>query len=177
MWKKLFGAKEGAEPVPAQAPGPDDGALGEPDLTLTRAMNELRSKTQANQTMLFDKMERWDADLNAGTITFEVSGITATAPMQLIGSFDTADSTWIWGWAYPEPRPAITQAAVKCREFGERYKLEEYAWPSFEYTEEDSWQLAAVALYLWQGTGVYRGRTGTAYTFFAFGDVTMQKAE
>ena len=43
--------------------------------------------------------ESWAADLDEGTVTFQFEdGITAKAPMQIIGTYNLADGTFLWGW-------------------------------------------------------------------------------
>ena len=48
----------------------------------------------------------WDIDQDAGTIVFtSPKGITATCPVQVIGTFNTEDDTWLWGWDHPSVDP------------------------------------------------------------------------
>jgi len=52
-------------------------------------------------TWQYGKETGWSADLRAGVIIFKFSGDqTGMADFQMIGMYDEADETFIWGWAH-----------------------------------------------------------------------------
>ncbi len=158
MWKNLFGKTD-------------------PNATLARSMEELQLKQQANATMLaINDKAGWDVDLNQGTIRFTMpDDIVAVAPVQVVGTFDTNDNSWLWGWDHPSVAAPQAEAARQCLDFGKRHGLADYATRMVSCSEADAWQMTALALHLFKGTGAYRGPSGTTLVFMVFGDVTMQK--
>jgi len=63
----------------------------------------------------------WTVDLDTGMITFtnDVKGIIVTAPFQVIGTYDTEQDTWLWGWDHPSVSESIGEFAQRVLEFGE----------------------------------------------------------
>jgi hypothetical protein len=163
----LFGGKSGR--------APEEPVLSEPDLTLARAEHDIALKTQiARETWGLGDGGRWDADLEAGTITFtNERGWTIVAPLQVIGTFNTVDSTWLWGWDHPSVSESLGEHARQARAFGERYGLEWFTTRKLTVTEKDCWTFTAVASYLAGAQGGYRGPAGTTMIFLTFGTVTI----
>lgn len=90
--KKLFGWKD-------KDVTEDQVILSELDLTIARANNELQMRTQAAVDMWGLDNASWAVDLDIGTITFtnEEKGLIVTAPVQVVGTYNTEDGTWLWG--------------------------------------------------------------------------------
>lgn len=163
----LFGGKSAAKP--------EEPVLAEPDLTLARAEQDIAIKTQiARETWGLGDGGQWNADLEAGTITFiNARGWVIVAPVQVIGTFNTVDSTWLWGWDHPSVPPALADHAAQARAFGERYGLEWFTTRKLVVTEKDCWTFTAVACHLAGAQGGYRGPAGTTMVFLTFGKVTI----
>ena len=158
MFDKLFGAKE-------------------PKLTLRRSMEELEFKQQANSdTWGLGSAERWDMDLEDGTITFSGwEDKIVTAPIQVIGTYNSNDGTWLWGWDHPSVSFDLARDARLVREFGAQHRLAPYTQRKIACSQNDAWQFTALALHLAQAEGAYRGSSGTTLTFMTFGAVTIQR--
>src|SRR5437899_2118720 len=63
-----------------------------------KSMEELRLKTSAHDAAWRLGEAAWNIDQNAGTIVFTRSdGIKATCPVQIVGTYNTKDRTWLWG--------------------------------------------------------------------------------
>ena len=150
--------------------------LEEPELTLARSMSELELKQNTNSSLWgFGRMDRWDANLETGVVTFSSPNLIATAPVQVIGTFNSKDNTWLWGWDHPSVPEPLAEAARQCRDFGLRYRLTEFMERKVQCSQSDAWRFTALALHLSAGTGSYRGPAGTTYVFMTFGDVTLSK--
>ena len=143
------------------------------DLVFVRAGSEIALKTQVFQTLLGDEDFDWAVDLEAGTIAFTSASRVISAPVQVIGTFNTLDQTFLWGWDHPSVSEPLAAAARLAREFGERQDLPLFTTRKVECTEDEAWGFTAVALYLSGGQGAYRGPTGTTMVFMTFGDVTI----
>ena len=76
------------------------------DKLLAQSMEELRLKTQAHDGTWHLSEADWSVDQDEGQIVFDHKGTSATAPVQIVGTFNTEDSTWLWGWEHPAVVPA-----------------------------------------------------------------------
>src|SRR5262249_35377582 len=88
---------------------------------LEQSMEELRLKTAAHDGTWRLSEADWSVDQDAGTIVFTRSdGITATCPVQIIGTYNTDDGTWLWGWDHPSVVPALGEHARQVRAYGQQ---------------------------------------------------------
>ncbi len=170
----LFGKK--AVPAPAGTPPAPDRADAAIDATFERADAELRLKTEAAMGMWgLGSCESWAADLDAGTITFvNDKGLEITAPVQVIGTLNTADGTWLWGWDHPSVPVPIAAHAQRVREFGEQHGLVALTTRKIEADETDGWSFTALACHLAGAQGGYRGPAGDALVFMTYGQVSIR---
>jgi hypothetical protein len=149
----------------------------EPRLTIERSANELRLRTEAHVGTWGLDEASWNADLDAGTIEFRNrKGMVITAPVQVVGTYNTEDGTWLWGWDHPSVPEPIAAHARLAKDFGERYGLEEYTTRKIECGEDLAWEFAAVACHLAGAQGAYRGPSGPTMVFMTFGTVTIAAA-
>lgn len=148
-----------------------------PNAVFERSAQELQLKTQAHvDAWGLGNAERWDADLEAGTITFtNADGWIITAPVQVVGTYNLKDGTWLWSWDHPSIAEHLAQDARLTRAFGETYRLKQYTTRKVECTEEDAWRFAAVTCHLGDAQGAYRGPSGTTLVFMTFGSVSVNK--
>lgn len=153
-------------------------ALQEPDLTLVRSMHDIAVKTGACDRLFgIGSADSWDVDLEQGAIRFTHPDHIATAPVQVVGTYNTLDGTWLWGWDHPSVQEPFAAAARACRAFGERYGLTDFTERKLSCSEDDAWRFTALACYLSGATGAYRGPSATTHVFMTFGDVTLTKPE
>jgi hypothetical protein len=148
--------------------------------TLERAMAELTLKQEANtEAWGFGSLDRWDADLDLGVIRFSnADGFKVTGQVQVVGTYDTEDGSWLWGWDHPSVPEPLAQAAELARQFGEMHGLGRYKIRMVRCTEDHAAEFAAVALHLSGGTGVYRGPFGDAsFMYMTFRDVVITRPD
>lgn len=148
FFKKLCGSKK-------KGASADTGVLSEPDLTITRANNELQLRTQAAVDLWGLDTASWDVDLDSGTITFtnDEKGIVITAPVQVIGTYNTEDGSWLWGWEHPSVSEQLGTFARRVRDFGEQYGREELTTRKIATSMDTAWAFTALACYLNGGEG------------------------
>jgi hypothetical protein len=147
-------------------------------LFVARANEELRAKAAFHSATWHLDEAAWSVDLDAGTITFTAAdGVVARAPVQVVGTFDAAAGTFLWGWDHPSVPPARRAHAEAARRWGERHGLAEYTTRLVEATEARAWEYAAVAMRLAGAQGAYRCPTGSALVFVTFGDVSLANPE
>lgn len=106
---------------------------------------------------------------------FTFSDLIATAPAQIIGSFDSRAGDWLWGWANESLDASLTQDSSRVREYGTQHQIRRLTMTSWPATEIDGWHMAALANRLCESNGVYRGPAGSTFVFFTFGEVQLSK--
>jgi hypothetical protein len=145
--------------------------------TLTeKAMNDLQAKTASHQAFWgLGKSERWDLNQNDGNLIFTFADKTVTCEAQIIGSFDKTKGTWLWAWDNPAVATNLTRSSLKLRDYGSQHQYDKLTRAEWKATEEDAWQMAALATFLCDAQGAYRGPAGDVYVFMTFGPPKIQK--
>lgn len=170
----LFDALVGIALSTAGAAESAQQRLTEPaEVVFGRAESEIALKTQLFQAIFGTEHYDWGVDLDAGIITFTSATKRVSAPVQVIGTYNMRDRTFLWGWDHPsvpEPRGADARLA---RRFGQLQNLPSFTTRMVEVTEEQAWRFTAVALYLSGAQGAYRGPAGTTMVFMTFGEITI----
>src|SRR5207248_2522456 len=111
-----------------------------------------------------------------GKIVFDYEGVSAAAPVQIVGTFTSEDSTWLWGWDHPSVVPALQEHARRVREYGEEHGISRLTTRKLACSENEAWEFAALACKLCGAQGAYRGPVGTAYVFMTFAEVTLTRS-
>lgn len=145
------------------------------DLVVARGKADLEAKTEIAVRLfgIGDPNSRWNVDLDAGTITFTSATKVASAPVQVVGTYNTLDGTWLWGWDHPSVPKACAEAAARVHAYGVKHKVGDFTTRKLTCSEEDAWRFTGVASYLTGATGAYRGPSGTTLVFMTFGEVTL----
>jgi hypothetical protein len=139
----------------------------------------LAIQTRAHAEMWgFGTEKTWSADLDRGVIEFHLEGgKTVSAPVQVIGSYNTDDGTFLWGWDHPSVPPDLARHANLARVWGEEMVSPAFTSRKVMCSEDDAWSFAAVANRLGEGNGVYRGVAGSAYFFMTLGRLTIEQRD
>jgi hypothetical protein len=144
--------------------------------TVERSIEELRLKTAAHDGVWRLGEAAWSVDQDTGVIVFKCSdGITATCPVQIIGTYNTDDGTWLWGWDHPSVVPALQDHAKQVRDYGRQHGVERLTRQKLQCDEAEAWEFAALACMLCNAQGAYRGPAGPALVFMTFGAVKLSK--
>jgi hypothetical protein len=151
--------------------------LSDPDLTLARANNEMEMFTRAAIDLWGMDVAAWNADLEAGTITFtnDQSALVVKAPVQVVGTYNTDNGTWLWGWDHPSIPEPLREYARLARDFGERYGLDALTTRKIAASMDDAWEFTALACHLGGGQGGYSGPSGPTRVFMVYGEVEIRK--
>ena len=142
-----------------------------------RAMNELRLKTEAAMGLYRLDERSWTVDQEAGTIIFDhpTDGTRATAPLQIVGTYNPQDGTWLWAWDHPSILEPLRAHAEIVRRYGAEHDIEELVSAKLECSEDDCWRFAALACHLGEAQGAYRGPTGGPLVFLTYGGMTLSQ--
>ncbi len=154
----------------------DDEVMEDPELSFVRAMNSLKLQTEAHDALWGLGEAAWSVDLETGFIEFtNDKGWTITAPVQVIGTYNTLDGTWLWGWDHPSVSEPVAQHAKLVNGFGKKHALEWLTTRKVEISEDQAWEFTALASYLAQAQGAYRGPIGTTLVYMTFGELKIVK--
>jgi hypothetical protein len=138
---------------------------------LAQSIEELRLKTAAHDRLWHLGEADWSVDQDAGEIVFSApNGMVATCPVQIIGTFNTGDSTWLWAWDHPSVQPALAEHAIRLRDYGQANGITDLATRKLSATEERCWEFTALACKLNEAQGGYRGPAGSTLVFMTFGE-------
>jgi hypothetical protein len=139
---------------------------------LDECFEELRTLQEANgEKWGIDDCERWDVDQDQGFIVFtntRTAHRRLVGQVQIIGSFDTTDDTWLWAWANPTVRPALQADSLQLKAYGEEQGLDQLTEAKWEGEELDAWMMTALAVKLLGAEGAYRGPAGRLHIFMVF---------
>src|SRR5439155_25126672 len=90
-----------------------------------QSKEELAAKTAGHDGVWHLGECDWDLDQDAGTLTFTRPGaIQATCSVQIIGTYNTDDGTWLWAWDHPSVDPPLQGHAEQLRQYGEKHGIE-----------------------------------------------------
>jgi hypothetical protein len=145
---------------------------------LEKARQDLQAKTASHQAVWdFGKAARWDLDQDEGVLIFSFPDKRVTCDAQIIGSFDKSQGTWLWAWDNPSIATHLTTASKRLLEYGKQHGFEKLTRAEVKATEQDAWDMAALATLIGQAQGAYRGPAGDAYVFMTFGAPKISKRD
>lgn len=151
----------------------------EADLVIRRSFAEMQDLTSvAIATWHLDQAAHWSVDQDAGTIVFTFDdGTVATAPVQIVGTYNRIDHTFLWGWEHPSVQRPLQRAAQRAQAFGQRSALPDFTSRKVECSEDEAWHFAAVAAHLDAAQGIYRGDSGGGgpLVYMSYGKMTLSK--
>jgi hypothetical protein len=150
------------------------------DDDLALSWTALLEKAMAYGAVLSQAHASWSAapgetavDLDEGTVCFTTERFTVTAPVQVIGTVDTADSSWLWGWDHPSVPERLGRHAARVRDYGLRHGLTELTTRHVPVGADDPLHYTAVAALLSQAQGLTSLSTGRAEVYMTYGAVTL----
>lgn len=145
---------------------------------IAAAREALASQTAAHAaTWHLGQEENWAANLDTGTLTLNFpNGITAVAPIQVVGTYDTAERTFLWGWDPPSVLELLRGHARLAKAWGAENHVIAFTARLVRCDEERAWGFAAVANRLGDSNGAYSGLAGVSRVFMTFGQVKLEQA-
>lgn len=128
-------------------------------------------------TFGFRQAQDWAVDQDTGKVTWTFTdGKVVTADVQIIGSYNPADGTFLWGWDHPSVVSDLQEHAKLVKDFGLEHGIDEFTTQTISIsTEDEAWEFVAVANRLANANGGYRGDAGGPVVFMTFGEVTLSK--
>ena len=112
--------------------------------------------------------QRWDWDQERGELTFSNDGkVAVVCGIVMTGSLSLVSGTWLWSWANESILEPLKEPLIELREFGAEREFEKVAGACWSGTEEDGWEMTAVAAKFLGALGAYRSPKEEGFTFMA----------
>lgn len=153
-----------------QTPAADHSELS---TLLLQGEDMIAQLAQAHRSWGLATADRWGLDQQAGLITWAFPDKTATAPAQILASYNRGSGSWMWAWANPSIVPEMSRAAGEIRDWAYARGHHVLAEPKIAADDQKADTLSALALRITGATGFYRGRTGAVFAIITFGPVTL----
>lgn len=146
-------------------------------LYIRQGIEGLKQQTSAHTaTWHFGQEKTWSVDQDKGLIYFIFPNkIVASAPVQIIGTYNPKDGTFLWGWDNPSVDDKLKRAANLVKEYGEKNKISMFTKREIPSTEEKAWEFVALAARLDAANGAYRAKTGGPIVYMTFGEIKLEK--
>lgn len=152
--------------VSPSAPSTDERAF------FSAAMAKLQEQTRQNGTSWgLGEETQWNLDMHAGTIRFTFAdGRVVQAPVQVVGTYNTQNGSFLWGWDHPSVPEPLRLAAKSVRDHGMSQGWGQFGGRELPCTEAEAWEFTAAAMLLTNAEGAYRGSAGDAWVYMTFSD-------
>lgn len=184
MWRILVFAlvaaagcsRQGADDA-STAANPQGEKPVDPNVFIKQSVEGLRTQTSTHAaTWHLGEEAKWAADQDNGRIRFTFAdGTIAEADFQIVGTYNTLDGTFLWGWDHPSVAEPLRKHAILAKEFGKTHGLAKFTERMVKCSEDDAWEFTAVAARLGKANGAYRGPAGTALVYMTFGEIKLSR--
>lgn len=115
----------------------------------------------------------WNVDLNEGWLRWSFEGgRVMQADVQVIGTYNTRDGSFLWGWDHPSVPEPLRQAAQGLRAWGKARTEQALTTRSVAATEQQAWEWTALAAQQYGASGAYRGRSDATWVYMVYGPVS-----
>ena len=168
--KKFIATITAVLSIGTQAEGMD------PQKYIAQSYAGLQDVTQAHaESWGLGKEINWSVDQASGKLSFIFEdGKKAEAPVQIIGTYSSKQGSFMWGWDHPSVQPGIGDAAALVKKFGEEHGLSKLRTQPVAMSEQEAWELTALAMRLSKANGAYRANAGGGtLVYMTFGKVSL----
>ncbi len=114
-------------------------------------------QAECDQEFRLNQFNRMDYEQETGRMIFSDVGVIprVVADYQIVGSLSGRTNTWLWAWDNPYLLENTIQDIWEVKEFGDINDIEKLKSPKWEATEQDAWDMTAIAAYLLKARGAY----------------------
>ena len=119
--------------------------------------------------------QRWVLDQDDGRVTWSFEDHVASAPAQILGSWNSKVSSFVWAWDNETIHEPLRATAEVVREFGVENGVTALASSPLKLDEAQVRDLIALAFRLGGCSGLYHPFDGQLATYIAFGPVTVEE--
>ena len=154
------------------APDPDLGTL------LLQGEDMISESAEAHaQRWGLGAADRWSLDQREGRVRWSFPEHTASAPAQILGSWNSDVGSFAWSWDNQTILEPLCETAEQVRAFGREHDVVALTSSPLELDEEQVRDLVALAFRIGGCTGLYHPYDGRMATYIAFGPVTIEHAD
>ncbi|WP_299556946.1 DUF6882 domain-containing protein [Seonamhaeicola sp.] len=141
------------------------------------AFEGLQLQTDAHKkTWKLGKEKQWNVDMNEGMLWFDFSdGTRVSTDIQIIGTYNSKNGTFLWGWDHPSVRGELAQHANLAYEWGKENEEPGFTEVQLTCSIDDVWKIAGAVNRISGGSGVYKGNSGATQVFMTLGTIEMGK--
>ncbi len=141
---------------------------------LVQSIAELHIRTEMHDNAWGLGECNWNVDQEQQKIIFtHPNGRKVTCTVQIIGTYNTLDQTWLWAWGNTSVLPTLQRCAQVVRNYGITHAVDRLTTRKFPATEREAWELTAFACKLCNAQGAYRGPAGATLVFMIFDAVSL----
>ncbi len=119
---------------------------------------------------------RWVLDQGDGRILWSFDDHVASAPAQILGSWNGEVNTFVWAWDNDSILDALSQTAETVRAFGVEHDIAALTSSPLNLDEGRVRDVVALAFRVGGCTGLYHPFDGQLASYIAFGEVTLEEA-
>jgi hypothetical protein len=144
---------------------------------LDASLDGLKLQTETHQRIWgIGESDRWNVDQDEGLIWWTFSdGKVASASVQIIGTYNRDDGSFLWAWDHPSIDPALRKHAMLVQSFGEEHQIDKLTTRTVYVTESEAWEFVALANRLADANGGYRADAGGPLIFMTYGEIKLEK--
>jgi hypothetical protein len=93
-----------------------------------------------------DDYARWEYGFETATLKFSNEGVLyVIADIQAVGTIAHESKSWLWAWSNDSIPEHVKESMEAVREFGEKNNILKLTEDYWEATEDDGWEMSAVA--------------------------------
>ena len=119
---------------------------------------------------------RWFLDQAEGRIVWSFEDHVASAPAQILGSWNAEVNTFVWAWDNASIAEPLRSTAADVRAFGAEHGIGALTSSPLDLDEARVRDVVALAFRVGRCTGLYHPFDGRLASYIAFGDVTIEEA-
>ena len=93
------------------------------------------------------------------------------ATVQVVGSVNVQDRTWLWSWANPDVDVSLYRDILDVQMLGRTRGIEQLTTPFWDADAVDGWEVTSISAYVLQAAGAYRAATAQGFTYFVLTSV------
>jgi len=136
---------------------------------------EIATNSQS-QEWGFGEEKAWTLDQDSGILNLEYfDSKVVHVPAQIIGTYNSEDEAFIWAWGNSSIDLELKTSSQLVKDFGEKHDLQELTTEKIFDEEHRIWQLTALAYYLSDAYGAYRGPiSDSMHVFMTFGKIKSE---
>lgn len=120
--------------------------------------------------------DKWVLDQGRGQITWSFEDHVASAPAQILGSWNAKVGSFVWSWDNASIDAGLRADAERVRAYGQQHGVGALTSSPLRLDEPQVRDLVALAFGLAGCTGLYHPFDGELATYITFGPVTVEEA-